>query len=191
MAGHRLIDDLVAVLAERLPAGAVEELADGLTEAWTHHLAAGLSPTEAAHAAAAEFGTPEQIIDAFVALAPGRRIALHLLAGGPVVGVCWAAGLIATRAWTWPLPTLAWVLFGVVLCATVAALVSASTSRHSYRRTRLGAAGALGLVMLDAAMLTAVAVIAPAPAWPLLIAVPASLTRIGLTVRSLPAALAA
>ena len=82
MASHPLIDDYVTGLARRLPADTVDELGDGLTEAWQQHLDAGLSPTEAARTAIAEFGTPDQITDAFVAQAPGRRRALLLLATG-------------------------------------------------------------------------------------------------------------
>ena len=44
MASHQLIDDYLARLAQRLPADAVDELADGITETWQHHLAAGRSP---------------------------------------------------------------------------------------------------------------------------------------------------
>jgi hypothetical protein len=189
MAGHQLIDDHLAALAQRLPAGTVDELADGLTEAWQRHMAAGLPREPAVRAAVTEFGDPQEIIDAFVAQAPGRQLAARLLASGPLVGVCWAASLITTRAWTWPVPTLARALFGLLLCTVVVALITATTSRHSYRRTGLGAPAAVGLVALDAAMLTAVAVSAPVLAWPLLAAIPASLTRIALTLRSLPAAL--
>ncbi|HEX6255823.1 MAG TPA: hypothetical protein VFZ70_08420 [Euzebyales bacterium] len=189
MAGHQLIEEHLAQLAGRLPGGAVDELADGLTETWHHHLATGLPPTSAAHAATAEFGTPDQIIDAFVTHAPARRMALRLLASGPVVGACWAAGLIAGRGWTWPLPHPLRIVFGVLLCGVIVALLAATTSRHSYRRTRLGAAGGVVLVTLDAAMLATVSVITPPLAWPLLAAILASLTRIAWTARSLPAAL--
>jgi hypothetical protein len=70
MARHHLIDDHLALLADRLPGSAVDELADRLTETWHHHLAAGLSPASAADAAIAEFGTPDQILDAFVTQHP-------------------------------------------------------------------------------------------------------------------------
>lgn len=50
MARHHLIDDHLALLADRLPGSAVDELADRLTETWHHHLAAGLSPAGAADA---------------------------------------------------------------------------------------------------------------------------------------------
>jgi hypothetical protein len=103
MAGDQLIEDYLAQLARRLPGSAVDELADGLTETWQHHMAAGLSPAASAVAAVAEFGTPDQIVAAFVALAPGRHMATRLLTSGPLVGACWAAGLIAGHAWIWPI----------------------------------------------------------------------------------------
>lgn len=189
MARHHLIDQHVTRLAERLPDNAVDELADGLTETWHHHMAAGRSPTRAADAAIAEFGTPDQIIDAFVTHAPGRRMALRLLASGPIVGASWAAGLIASRGWNWPMPHPLHIAFGLLLCGAIVALLSATASRHSYRRTRLGAAGGATLLVLDTAMLATVSIIAPPLAWPLLAAILASLIRIAWTAWSLPAAL--
>lgn len=189
MASHQLIDAYLAQLRHRLPAGAVDELADGVAEAWHHHLATGRSGEDAARATIAEFGTTEQITAAFVTSAPGRRIALILLATGPLVGICWGTSLIAARAWTWPLPIGAAVLFALVLLAAVAALAVAASSRRSYRRTRLGGLGGLALLGLDAAMLTAVIVLAPALVWPMAVAVPVSIARIGLTLRALPPAL--
>ena len=189
MAGHQLIDDHLAVLAHRLPADAVDELADGLMETWQHRCDAGLPPDQAAHAAVAEFGTPEQITRAFVAQAPGRRTARLLLATGPVVGACWGASLIAAHVWAWPVPGTVAALFGLALVGVVAALLASATARHSYRRTRLGTAGGLGLVALDAAVITMALVVAPTLAWPVAVAISASLARIGLTLCHLPATL--
>jgi hypothetical protein len=186
MASHELIDGYLADLARQLPPHTVDELADGLMEAWRHRLNAGLAPTAAARAAIAEFGTPDLVTRAFVAQAPGRRAAVLLLASGPVVGACWGASLVTARAWTWPVPAPAAVLLSAVLLTVVAALVTAATSRSSLRRTRLGAVGGIGIVALDAAMITAVLLLAPALVWPMLVAVPVSLTRIGLTLRFLP-----
>jgi hypothetical protein len=191
MAGHQLIDDYLSTLARRLPAEMIEELADGIAETWHQHIAAGRSPAQAARAAITEFGTPEQITDAFVAQAPGRRAALLLLATGPVAGACWGASLIESRAWTWPIPYPAAVVFGSALLLVVATLAVAATSRHSYRRTRLAGVGGLGLLVLDAAMLAAVLLLAPTLVWPMAVAVPFSLARITWTIRSLPKALAA
>ena len=190
MARHQLIDEHLADLARRLPADAVDELADGLLETWRRHLDAGLAPAGAAQAAIAEFGSPAEITGAFVAQSPGRRTARTLLATGPLVGVCWGAGLAVGQVWTWSVPALAAAGFGVALFAVIAALIAAATSRRSYRRARLGGAGGLGLVVLDAVMVVAVLLVAPVLVWPLLVAIPASLTRIGLTLRILPSPLA-
>jgi hypothetical protein len=186
MASHQLIDAHLADLARRLPADAVEELADGLTETWQHHLSAGLPPADAAGAAITEFGSPEQITEAFVAHCPGRRTARVLLATGPLVGACWGASIAAAHAWTWPVPAPAAAVFGLALLSVVATLLAAATSRRSYRRARLGTAGGLGLVGLDLTMLTAVLLLAPTLVWPMLVAIPVSLARIGLTLRSQP-----
>jgi hypothetical protein len=190
VASHHLIEEYLADLARHLPPDAVDELADGLIETWQHFVSSGLAPAPAVRAAIAEFGTPEQITRGFVAQAPGRRTAMMLLASGPLVGVCWGTSLVVAEAWTWPVPIPAVVVSALALLTVVAALVTAATSRRSYRRTRLGAAGALGIVVLDAAMLATVLFLAPALAWPMLAAIPASLTRIGLTLRSLPRAFA-
>jgi hypothetical protein len=183
MASHRLIEEHLAVLADRLPADAVAELTDGLVETWRHQLATGSPPDTAARAAIAEFGDPDRITRAFVAQAPGRRTALALLATGPLVGMCWGASLVAARVWTWPIPTVGVAVFALALLAVAATLAAAATSRRSYRRTRLGTAGGAGLVVLDALMLVAVITVAPVLVWPMAVAIPASLARIGLTVR--------
>jgi hypothetical protein len=190
VASHQLIDDYLAELGRRLPANAVDELTDGLIETWRHHLAAGLPAARAAQAAIAEFGTSEEVTTAFVTQSPDRRTAVALLASGPLVGACWGASLTVGRAWTWPVPAPVAAVFGATLLAVVAALVSAATSRHSYRRARLGALGGLGLVALDAAMLFAVLFAAPRIVWPMAAAIAASLARIALTLRSLTTSIA-
>jgi hypothetical protein len=189
MAGHPLIEAHLSALGRRLPAGVVDELADGLWETWQRHLDNGLSPEKAAGAAVAEFGTVHEITAAFVAQAPGRRAALLLLATGPVVGACWGTALATAHAWTWPVPAPVAVVTGLAFVAVLACLGIAATSRHSYRRTRVGTVGALGLAGLDATVLIIFAVASPTLAWPLLAAVPLSLGRIALVVTRLPAVL--
>lgn len=186
MAGHVLIDTHLATLAGRLPPGAVDELADGLTETYQHHLARGLDPDAAATAAVAEFGDPDQILAAFTRQAPGRRAALALLATGPLFAACWGPSLIMSHAWAWPVPIGAEVAFGLALLGIVAILAIAGTSQHDYGRTRLAAAGGIGLIVLDAAMLAAVVLAAPTLVWPMALAIPASLARIAFTARSVP-----
>lgn len=187
MDSHPLLADHLSALAGRLPELALDELTDGLIETWRHHLATGLDPTTAAHAAIAEFGTPQQIIDAFVTQAPGRRIAIMLLLTGPAVGLCWGGSLAAAHAWTWRLPTPAAVGFGLLLVAVVTGLVAAATSRHSYQRTHLGRMGGIGLVALDGTMLAAALLIAPVLVWPMALAIPASVLRVAMTLRALAA----
>ena len=189
MASHQLIDAYLAGLAGRLPADTVDELADGLIETWHHHLGDGLTPERAARAAIAEFGAADRIADEFVAHAPGRRIARLLLLTGPVMGACWGTSLVATKVWTWPIPIALGLAYPAVLLATVALLVGAATSRHSYRRTRLGGLAALVLIVLDAAMIGAVGMLAPTVVWLMAVAVAASMVRIGLAIRALPHAL--
>jgi hypothetical protein len=188
MAGHQLIEGYLAELGRKLPAGIVEELADGLIETWQHYLRAGMRPDDAANAAIVEFGTTQQVNDAFVVHARGRRTARLLLATGPLFGLCWGTTLITAHAWTWPIPVAGAVIFAVALIGVVVCLALAATTEHHYHRARLGNSGALGLVALDAAMLAAVLMIAPHLVWPMAIAIPASLARIGLTVQSLPIA---
>lgn len=189
MASHQLIDAYLADLARRLPADTVDELADGLLETWHHHLGDGLSAERAARAAIAEFGAADAIADEFVAHAPGRRTARLLLLTGPVMGACWGSSLIATNVWTWPIPPALGLAYPALLLATVALLVGAATSRHSYRRTRLGGPAALVLIVLDAAMIGAVGVLAPTFVWQMAVAVAASMVRIGWAIRALPHAL--
>jgi hypothetical protein len=191
MPSYPLIDAYVMDLTHRLPVDTVDELADGLVEAWQRHCANGLAPEDAERAAIAEFGPAGWVADDFVAQAPGRRTARLLLATGPVMGVCWGASLVTAKVWTWPIPATAAVAYVAALLAVVVLLLAAGTSRHSYRRARLGGWGAVMLAALDAAMLVAVAMLTPALVWPMAVAVPASLFRIGFAVRSRPRRVAA
>jgi len=187
MAGHDLIDGYLATFARRLPADAVDELADGLTETYRRHLATGVDERAAAAGAVAEFGTPDVVIAAFVRQAPGRRVARLLLCWGPAVGLCWGTALVLGH---WPVPLAVRLGVGLSLLTVIALLVVAATGLHSYRRTRLAAAAGLGFVGLDGALLVAVALTAPPFTWPLALAVPASLTRLALTARAIPRLLA-
>jgi hypothetical protein len=189
MASHQLIDAYVAHVARRLPADTVDELADGLIETWHYYLGDGLTADQAARAAVAEFGAADSVADEFVAQAPGRRTARLLLLTGPVMAACWGTSLIATKVWTWPIPPVLGLAYPAVLLATVALLVAAATSRRSYRRTRLGGLASLVLILLDAAMITAVGMLAPMAVWLMAVAVAASVARIGWTIRALPYAL--
>ena len=149
-----LITDYVAGLHRRLPGAIADEAADGLIETYEHHLASGAGDQEAARAALAEFGDLALVVGEFTRQAPGRRIARLLLATGPVAGSCWAAALILSRAWTWPVPATTRLGFGAALLLAVLALLAAATSRHSYRRTRLAAAASPVILALDATAVT-------------------------------------
>jgi hypothetical protein len=189
MAGHVLIDTHLAALARHLPPDTVDELADGLAETYRQHRDRGLDADAAATAAIAEFGSSEEILASFTQHAPGRRVALALLGTGPLFAVCWGPSLMLGHAWTWPVPTAAAAGFGTVLIAVVATLIVAATSHRNYCRTRLAALGGGGMVLLDAAILAAVVLAAPALVWPMALAIPASLVRIGLTLHAVPAIL--
>ncbi len=182
MDSHHLIDAHLAALASRLPAQVVEELADGLHETWHHHVGRGMTPTRAAHAAIAEFGSPAEITDAFVAHSSGRANARVLLATGPVVGATWGISLITARAWTWPVHPWVAVAGAITLLTVVAFLLTAATARHDYRRTRLGNVGAAGLITLDIGMVAMVLLTTAAWVWPMAIAIAASVARTGVTL---------
>jgi hypothetical protein len=102
------------------------------------------------------------VVGEFTRQAPGRRSARLLLATGPVTGLCWTAALIASRAWTWPVPATARLGFGATLLLAVALLLAAATSRRSYHRTRLTTAASPALLALDATAVAAAVLAAPA-----------------------------
>ena len=77
----RLIRDYLQVLAARLPASIVDELADGLAETHRSYLGRGLSPDAAAEAAVEEFGSPEEILAGFAALDTALIVGVTVWAG--------------------------------------------------------------------------------------------------------------
>ena len=188
MAGHNLITAQLDILAARLPAQTVQELADGLQEAYELHLDACGDPEQAARAAIAEFGDADTVTAAFLRESPWRRTALTLLLTGPLMAAIWAATLLTAGTWTWAVPFPAKLLYGAALVAIVCALVAVVREKRAYRRTRVAMIGSvLGLIVLDVLMLTVIAVMAPMPVWPMAVAVPASVIRILAVVRGLPA----
>lgn len=187
MSRHHLIEDYLDGLRV-LPADVVVELTDGLAETYDHYRACGQAPDEAARTAIAEFGTIEQIIAAFDRIAPGRRMSRLLLATGPLAGFCWGTALIASHAWTWPVPTWAPPALGTGLLIVAVLLAAGALAR----RTRwVASTGAGGLVLLDTFVIVGVLITAPAMSWPLLLAICGSLLRAGLTVRRLAGVLTA
>jgi hypothetical protein len=178
--------DYVTSLHQRLPVTIADKVADGLIETYEHHLASGADEQAAAQAAVAEFGDLETVVGEFTRQAPGRRAAWLLLATGPVAGACWAAALILSRAWTWPVPAAVRLSFGAILLLAVLALAVAATSQNSYQRTRLTAAASAVILVLDVTAVAAVLLAAPAPTVPLGTAVGVGLGRIAFTTWTLP-----
>lgn len=185
MSEPSLIRDYLAALSAHLPAHIVEELADGLDQTHRHYLKQGLDVDAAAGAAIAEFGEPPVILAAFTRASPARRAARTLLATGPVVGGCWAAALITGRAWTWPVPAGARILFGVTLITVIGLLAAAALGRQYRSVGRAGTAGCVGIAALDMGMLIAVTLAVPAVVWPLILAMTVSAARITFTARTL------
>jgi hypothetical protein len=189
MPGSRLIDDYLAELSAHLPARIVEELADGLDETYRRYLGQGLAPDEAARAGVAEFGEPQDIVAAFTDASRGRRTARRLLAAGPVVGMGWAIALVTARAWTWPVPVAARVLFGAALLTVIGLVAAAAFGRHYRPVCRAAAMACVGTAILDAVMTGSVLLIAPALVWPIAVAVVLSAARSGFALRNVHHAL--
>ena len=185
MPGTSLIGDYLAALSAQLPAPIVAELADGLDQTRLYYLEQGLDPEAAAGAALAEFGQPDVIVAAFTRLSPARRAARRLLATGPVVGACWGTALITSRAWTWPVPVIARILFGVVLITAIGLLTAAAFGSQYRSVGRAGTAGCAGITVVDAAMLATVTLASPVLIWPLILAIATSAARLTFTARTL------
>jgi len=178
MAEHSLIQDYRDVLRAELPAHLADEVADGLAETNEKYLQEGLSTQEAAHAAIAEFGDPALVVLAFSRASPARRVARRLIVTGPAVGLCWGAVLITGRAWDWPVPASARLLFGMTLAVLVGLLVTAALARRYRFARRAGIAACGGLAFLDASAIAAVMVIAPSGRWLVILASCASAARL-------------
>ncbi len=120
----RVIEPYLAELAAALPgpagarAGILAELRAGLLDAADAHHRAGLTPLAAAKAAADEFGDPPEVAAAFrpgLAASHARRVAITLLATGPVVIVVWTGAALGSHIgarqappWHWAGAAPAW-----------------------------------------------------------------------------------
>lgn len=185
MAEPSLIHDYIAALARQLPGPIVEELADGLDQAYRSYLSRGLPADTAARAAATDFGEPWVVVAAFAEADPARRHARRLLIVGPAVGACWGAALITARAWTWPVPEAGRVMFGLSLLAVIALLAYASLSRR-FRSVRSAAiAGMAGICVLDASLLGAAVSMTAQNKLATVVAAIASVLRVAYAMRSL------
>jgi hypothetical protein len=189
-------------------AAIIEELRDGLLETLAAHRARGRSAQEATEAAIAEFGDPATVAAAFgpeLAAVQARRVALALLATGPLVGLAWLAAAAVNALPPWrqqlPGPWLALPLVGlaVLVACPALGLTVAATGRLAHRLGWLGrraslpatAAVVAGLAAVVAdltllAMMTGQALTTSGPeVWtPVVIAAGASLTRVALAGRA-------
>jgi hypothetical protein len=112
-AAERYLAELAARLPgpDRVRADIVAELRAGLLDAIDAHLAAGMLPGDAAAAAIREFGDPAQVAAAFrpeLAARQARRVAIGLLATGPLVGLLWATAALASHIGVHPAPPWQW-----------------------------------------------------------------------------------
>jgi hypothetical protein len=190
----RLIRGYLDTLAARLPASVADELADGLTETYRFHLSRGLGPPAAAEAAVAEFGPAEEIAAGFTPVIPARRAARRLLGIGPLVGACWVAALLTSRAGrslaAWTAPGPAWVMAGLTLAGLIGLLAMAALGRRYRLATATGVTGCLGYAALDVALIVGAVFLLTPVGWVTAVAMTASATRIAVTARLLRPALA-
>jgi len=189
--GPGLIQEYQAAISARLPGRIAEELADGLDDTYRSYLGQGLSPAAAARAAVAEFGEPGTVVAAFTRSSPSRRLARQLLAIGPAVGGCWAAVLIASQAWSWPVPVLVRVLAGVALIAIIAMPATAAFAPRYLLARRTAAAACTGLAAVDTLAVILVLLTIRSVPWPVILALPASALRAGFIARAIRSVLVA
>ncbi len=182
-------DDLIAAylsdLGQRLPSGVVAELSDGLIESYEHMCQRGFDDAESAALAVRDFGDADQVVAEFVQHSPGRRTANQLLRAGPAVGLVWGASLVTMRAWNWPVPLLARLGFASILACVIVALASARTAA-TWRRANIAAYGAIGLIALDAVIISVALTMAPTIPWIASVAIVFSLFRSSFAIRSIP-----
>jgi HAAS len=210
-------ESYLAEVAARLPdrarahADIVAELRAGLLDTIDAHLATGMDPGDATAAAIREFGDPHQVACAFrpeLAARQARRVALTLLATGPLLGLLWATAARASHIGIRHAPPWQWAhmppgsQLTVPLAAVFAVTVSTAlfTVAATGRLTRwlparpshppagaaiagYGAAAAdvIILVLLVTQLVSAPSTLAPIP---IAAAAAASLTRLTLARRA-------
>lgn len=218
-----LVNGYLGEIAARLPgparvrAGIIAELRGGLLDAADAHRDAGLPADGAADAAIREFGDPGLVAGAFrpgLATRQARRLALTLLATGPLIGLLWAATAVASHVgirnappWQWagappgslvvfPLAAAAFAVAVWTAVFTVAATGRLTRWLPGHPRLAPGTAAIAGLGAADVALFVLLAslltagpgTLAPAPA---AAAALASLTRLSLAGRAARRCLAA
>ena len=212
----QLLDGYLAEVAARLPGPAraradiIAELRARLLDATDAYRDAGLPATSAAVLAIREFGDPALVAAAFrpgLALSQARRVALTLLATGPLIGLLWAATAVASHIgirhappWQWagapPGSLEAFPLAAAIVIAVWTALFTIAATGRATRwlpdRPRLapGTAAIAGLgaatadlalfVLLASQLAAAPSTLSPVPAAAAL----ASLTRLTLAGRA-------
>ncbi len=186
MAEPRLIANYRAILCAELPLALAEEVSDGLGDTYAKYLRRGMAADDAAQAAVGEFGDARAVVEGFSRASAARRVAQELLMTGPAVGTCWAAMLITSRAWEWPVPVIARLLLGGLLVASVIVLVTAVRARRYWTVRRSGAVGCIGLAALDVSLITGVMVSWPGMRSLAVIAILASAARLMCIARVLP-----
>jgi hypothetical protein len=168
------VADYLATVSAQLPgpiaarATVTDELRDGLLEALEAHQARGCSPQEAAGAAIAEFGDPRMVAAGFgpeLAAVQARRVALGLLATGPLVGLAWIAAVAVNvlPPWRHQLtgPWLALPLVGLALAVACPALgLTVAVTGRLGRRLGKGLAHRSALPPTAAAVAGAAAMLA-------------------------------
>jgi hypothetical protein len=190
----------------------IAELRGGLLDAADAHRCAGLAPPAAAQAAVDEFGSAAQIAAALrpgLAAGQARRVAVALLATGPLIGLLWAAaarashiGIHATVPWHWAhmppaapvaLPLIAAVLPITVWTTLITLAATGRLTRWLPPRPRLApstaAVAGFGAATADLILLAVLASqVAVAPgtlaAVPVCLAAAASTTRLVLARRA-------
>jgi hypothetical protein len=203
------IADYLAAVAAQLPgppaaqAAVTDELRDGLMEALKTHRARGCAQAQATAAVVAEFGDPDTVAAAFrpeLAAVQARRVALGLLATGPLVGLAWIAAVAVNALPPWrhqltgpwlalPLVGLALAVAGPALGLTVAATgrlgrrLGGGFGRRAALAPTAAAVAGLAAVLADLTLLAIVgsqAFASPGSlVWaPVIVATGASLTRV-------------
>ena len=104
---------------------------------------------------------------------------------GPAVGGCWAAALITGRVWDWPLPLAVRILPGLVLLSVIGLLAAAAFGTPYRLAARAGAAGCIGIALLDTVMIIGVPLAIPSVTWVTIGAMAASAARIAFSARTL------
>jgi len=216
--GGVAVEGYLAAVSARLPgpawarAGIVAELRSGLLDAADAHRAAGLPPAEATAAAIGEFGDPALVAGGFtaeIAARLARRVAVALLASGPLVGMLWITAALTSHLgvrlappWEWqdlsaavrvaihllavPVGVTAWAaLFGIASTGRLTRWLPAGPRRAATAGAVAGfaavGADALGLTVFAAQLAAAPGTLAPIPA---AAAAAASLVRLVLARRA-------